>query len=128
MTSEQEPLQIAVEQRTVGAVKVAIVTPVGEVDLANADELSAVLGSSQATDTDSLIVDLRQVSFMDSSGLRVLLMTAQDREPHFAAVVGPESAVARLIDLVDVADRIHAAASEDEALLRIEAAGADAGG
>jgi anti-sigma B factor antagonist len=128
MNPEQEPLQVGVEQRTVGASKVAIVTPVGEIDLANADELLAVLGSSQATETESLIVDLRQVSFMDSSGLRVLMTTAKDREPHFAAVVGPESAVARLIELVDVADRIHAAASEDEALLRIEAAGADAAG
>ena len=128
MNAQQEPLEIRVDRRTVGASEVTVVTPVGELDLANADELSALLDSPQAAATGSLIIDLRQVSFMDSSGLRVLLMAAKERGPRFAAVVGPESAVARLIELVDVADRIHAAASEDEALLRIQAASADAGG
>jgi len=50
-----------------------IVTVSGELDLATAPELEAVFEGVAATASDRVLVDLGQVSFLDSSGIRALV-------------------------------------------------------
>jgi anti-sigma B factor antagonist len=45
----------------------------GEVDMATASELEGALGRALAREGDRLIVDLRGVNFLDSTGLALLL-------------------------------------------------------
>jgi anti-anti-sigma factor len=101
---------------------VTIVRPSGEIDLANADDFSAALGSAE---TDGIVLDLREVTFLDSSGLRVILMASQDYGTRFATVIAEGSAVHRLLDVVDVASRVRLAASVEDAVARVDGAPVD---
>ena len=117
------PMEVVIEVVDVGGVGIACVRPSGEIDLANAEELGAAMASPQCSDAAGILIDLRDVDFMDSSGLRVMLLGARAGEARFATIVKEGSAVATLFDMVDVHDKLNVAASEDEALdsLRAEA-------
>ena len=62
-------LQIDIAQRN-GA---TILSVLGEVDLATAPLLDEQISAVEAGDAPTIVVDLDRVSFMDSSGLQVLL-------------------------------------------------------
>ena len=62
-------LQIDIAQRN-GA---TILSVLGEVDLATAPLLDEQISAVEAGDATTIVVDLDRVSFMDSSGLQVLL-------------------------------------------------------
>jgi anti-anti-sigma factor len=50
-----------------------VLTPVGDLDMSTAGELEAAVQAAEATDAERIVVDLSQVTFMDSSGLKLLL-------------------------------------------------------
>lgn len=105
--------------------KIARVRLKGEVDLANADQLTEALGSSECREAAGILLDLRELGFMDSSGLRVVLLAAQEQPGRFATVIDEGSAVATLFEMVDVSERLSVSTREDEAMERLRA-GADA--
>jgi anti-anti-sigma factor len=81
----------------------------GEVDLVTAPALAMALAEATAEPGD-VTVDLRQVTFMDSTGLRVLLETRERLEQDGRAMrlqVDESGAVARLLDLVGVRALFH---------------------
>ena len=49
-------------------------TPVGELDIATAPELEEAARATIARGARELTIDLRELSFMDSSGLRLLIV------------------------------------------------------
>ena len=51
----------------------ALVAPVGELDLAAHGELGPAIDEVRRSGVDRLTLDLRRVSFMDSTGLRLVL-------------------------------------------------------
>ena len=80
---------------------------VGEVDLVNAHELAAAIeGASESG--GGLVVDLREVPFMDSTGLRSIIQTrerfAAEGRPPLRVLVDENGPVARLLDLVGLRD------------------------
>jgi anti-sigma B factor antagonist len=81
----------------------------GELDLSSAPQLDESLRHAEASGGSWLIIDLRELEFMDSTGLRALL-TAHNRATEdgrrMSLVVG-EGAVSRLIDLTGVRDMIE---------------------
>jgi anti-sigma B factor antagonist len=86
---------------------VVLVTPEGDVDLATAGVLRAELRSAR-DGAHTLVVDLRGVGFMDSSGMSLLVELQQAAvQDDFALVVvrGPET-VQRLLDLTGLAARL----------------------
>ena len=113
------PLEVSVDVRSAAGADTAVVTPRGEIDLATADELAAALRLPECSGADSVVLDLTQVAFMDSSGLRVLLMLAEERGEQLATVLAEESAVTRLLELVEVIDRLQPAGSVEEALAAV---------
>lgn len=115
-------LERTVEVRPAGPRRVAYVQIAGEVDLSNAEQLANTVHSPECAETDGLILDLQGVDFIDSTGLRVLLTIAAERQPAFATVIAPDSAISKLVDLIDVGKRVNAVLDEDEAMARIEAA------
>lgn len=54
-----------------------VVRPVGEVDLATAGCVDTALDDVRAAGFEELVLDLRDVTFMDSSGIRLLIAWAR---------------------------------------------------
>ena len=86
MSVEERPFDVRTEQRAAGVVVVAS----GEIDLWSAPEVKAAL-ATHGTHADAVVLDLRSVSFMDSSGLGVIVEANQRARKHgfrFAVAVG----------------------------------------
>jgi anti-anti-sigma factor len=115
------PLEISVEERPGAGSGVAIVKPLGEIDLANADDLAGSLRSIRADEARGIVLDLRDVPFMDSSGLRVVLMAHGELGARLAVVTKDESAVARLLDLAELTERLHVFQTDEEAVAAVRA-------
>ena len=85
-----------------------ILNPTGEVDLATVAKLEEALAASMATGDNDVAVDLKGVTFMDSTGLRALLTANQqlaDAGRRMAVIVsgGP---VDRLLDISGLGDTL----------------------
>jgi anti-sigma B factor antagonist len=83
------------------------VIPRGEVDLATAPHLEARLRELREAGFDRLVLDLRHVTFMDSTGLRLLLNwddAARQDGLTFQLIPGPPH-VKRLFEITGVQDR-----------------------
>lgn len=83
-----------------------VVRVTGELDLANAEQLDQRL----ALEDCPMLLDLRNVSFMDGSALRVLLRhrdrcTEQGKELRIVAVSSP---VRRVLELTELNDLLSA--------------------
>jgi len=76
----------------------------GEIDLGNADEL---LEAALSTDHDQLVIDLTYVPFMDSIGLRSLVVRVQrlERQGVRVAIASPCDQVGQLFRMTGV-DRV----------------------
>ena len=121
MSAESEALQLTVEGIGDDGQGVRAIRARGEVDLSSSEELAHALEADR--DGLPVLLDLSQVSFMDSSGLRVVLVASRELGPKLAAVVDPDSAVARLLEIAEVSDRIQLGSSEDAALDLLRPAG-----
>jgi anti-sigma B factor antagonist len=75
----------------------------GEVDLINAHELASAVNDAAALG-GALVVDLRDVPFMDSTGLRSIIQIRerleQEGRPPLRVRIDENGPVARLLDLV----------------------------
>jgi len=81
----------------------------GDVDIASADEIEARIRSAEAQEPSVILIDLRQVSFLDSSGLRLILGAAVRAEAagrHLVLVRGPER-VQRVFELTNLQSRLE---------------------
>ena len=90
----------------------------GELDLASSPALERELERGVASQAEVVVVDLRQLDFMDSTGLSVLVRAHQratEKGKRFGVVRGPQQ-VQRLLSLTGVADRLILADSPDELL------------
>jgi len=90
----------------------------GELDLASSPALEQELERGAASRAGIVIVDLRNLEFMDSTGLSVLVRAHQratESGQRFGVVRGPQQ-VQRLLSLTGVADRLNLADSPEELL------------
>jgi anti-anti-sigma factor len=108
--------QFRVEVRSEG--RVALVAVSGELDLASGPELEKVLERRWDPSTELLVIDLREVEFMDSTGLSIIVKAHQrftDAGRELALVKGT-SQVQRLLDLTGVANRLPVVDNPEELL------------
>jgi anti-anti-sigma factor len=107
-------LEVTTDMRAAGDSEVAIVRVRGEIDLATADRLTrALAGCDQA---GRLVLDLNEVGFIDSSGLRVLMMAVRDFESRLGVLFVSGSSVERLFEVAQVLDRIPAFPTQEAAV------------
>jgi anti-anti-sigma factor len=81
----------------------------GELDLASAPSLEQELDG--LGDRSSVVVDMRWLEFIDSTGLGVLVKAHQratESEQEFAILSPEEGQVRRLLDLTGLRDRLNA--------------------
>jgi anti-sigma B factor antagonist len=105
-----------VDVRTDG--RAAIITVSGELDLASAPALEAELEQAGASDSELLVLDLRGLEFMDSTGLSVIVKAHQrlsEDGRSLCLIRGPQQ-VQRLLDLTGVAERLTLANTPEEIL------------
>ena len=77
------------------------VVPRGELDLSTADELAREVLALREVGFDHVVLDLRHLDFIDSSGLELLLALHEDaqREGHVLTLVPARSEVQRIFEL-----------------------------
>jgi stage II sporulation protein AA (anti-sigma F factor antagonist) len=86
-----------------------IIALAGEFDLATADGVGRELEEVEATDARILVLDLRELEFIDSSGLQVIVMAHRRQAGRLIVVKGPQRVhrvfevcnMVRLLPLVD---------------------------
>jgi len=87
---------------------VEIVAVRGEIDLATADAVRADLRGAFER-SESVVLDLREVGFMDTQGLAVVIeaqqRTAEGAGPRFAITRAPDH-VHRLFDMIGLTPRL----------------------
>jgi len=79
-----------------------IVTVVGELDMLGAETVQATLDELHAAGWDHVVLDLRALTFIDSTGLSLLLRAdrAARRDGASFAVMDGSPAFARLLEII----------------------------
>jgi anti-sigma B factor antagonist len=86
----------------------AVIVVGGELDLATSPALKEEIDNALRSDAETVILDLRELEFMDSTGLSVLVRAhhaAEESQRRLYLVRGP-SQVQRLLTLTGVEDRL----------------------
>jgi anti-anti-sigma factor len=92
----------------------------GEIDIASAERLQdAILAETRTADETGLVVDLSEVSFLDSSGVRLLFtvhraMIEQGRP--MALVVRDGTSVASVLSIVEMSSVVWTSTTVDGAI------------
>jgi anti-anti-sigma factor len=85
-----------------------VIRPAGELDLATVEELRTELRGLAEVGFERIVLDMRELTFMDSTGLRLVLDTAHDaRDGRFqlALIAGPP-AVHRVFEVTGVTEAL----------------------
>jgi anti-sigma B factor antagonist len=88
---------------------IPVVAPSGDLDLASASLLERALVDALATDPPAIVLDLRDLEFMDSSGLRTVIVAARRAEEdasRFALVPG-KAQVMRVFEITRMEERLE---------------------
>jgi anti-sigma B factor antagonist len=88
-----------------------LVTPRGELDLSTVGCLEAEVQELRSRGFTAIVLDLRQLDFMDSTGLRLLLrLDAEARSDGFSfSIIDADGPIRRLLDLTQMRDRLEQA-------------------
>jgi anti-anti-sigma factor len=80
----------------------------GELDMASAPALAGSLEGAELGGTRAIILDLRDTTFIDSSGLRAILKASQHAKSngHQLAIVGVNPSARQLFELTGTEDLI----------------------
>lgn len=87
----------------------AIVAVEGQVDLATAPRLAEALAQAHGEGITEIVVDLTDVDFLDSVGVRVLVEAARDaaQQDVSLSVRGARGWVARVLEITGVDEYLH---------------------
>jgi anti-sigma B factor antagonist len=123
--------QLETERREDTRGTILVVAAAGELDLAVADELSRELEGDRWRDCAGVVLDLTGLEFMDSSGLRVVLLATRALEESgtsFALALAPDSQVRRLFEMASVAETLPLAADAEAAIAAVSRGAEDGSG
>ena len=101
MPVEERPFDVRLARRDAGVVVVAS----GEIDLWSAPEVREALDARE--ETKRVVLDLRGVTFMDSSGLGLIvseMQRAREQGFRFGVAVGMRSDAHRILELSGLAN------------------------
>jgi anti-sigma B factor antagonist/stage II sporulation protein AA (anti-sigma F factor antagonist) len=91
----------------------------GEIDLSNVDELIGALETSIGNDAMGLVLDISAVTYLDSTGLRLIFRVArqmQDRQQELRLVVPDTALIWRVLRLSGVIDVVSVFETVPDAL------------
>lgn len=96
---------------------IAVLT--GEVDMSNATSVRLLISESVTPDDDALVIDLSELSFMDSAGLHSVVELGTvlgERRQHLLLCVPPGSPIERAIEIIGLPGAVSVHSSRDEAI------------
>jgi anti-anti-sigma factor len=96
---------------------VAVLT--GEVDMSNAAPVRQQIAESVTSDEDALIVDLSELSFMDSAGLHALIelgTVLDERRQQLLLCIPHGSPIERAIEIIGLPQAVSVHADRGEAM------------
>jgi anti-anti-sigma factor len=81
----------------------------GELDLSTGPRVEEEIRRAEAEQPDTLVLDLREVTFFDSTGLQLVLdADVRAREEGRTLIVAPgDGEPRRILELAEVADRLN---------------------
>jgi anti-anti-sigma factor len=92
------------------AATVVVVIP-GELDIANAPAIEAALRGAEASGAEEIVLDLSELRFMGSVGLRLILEAVERAEARGQRLtIVPSTAVQRITDLAGLSASLPMAA------------------
>jgi anti-sigma B factor antagonist len=94
----------------------------GELDLATAPRLCAMLDAARAERALRIVVDLTGVDFCDSTGLRALMGASTELRHaggRLAVAVLPDGTVARLFDVTGIREGLPTFETQEQALASV---------
>ena len=100
----------------------------GEIDLSNAQEVSSAIGSVMGRESRRLVVDLSNITYLDSAGVALLLRLAerlQTRRRQLHLVVPRGSPVRRVLVFTGLPRVIPVEARLEDALVQFDAGSPD---
>jgi len=102
----QQPQEFSVSQHRLG--DICVVVPKREVDFVTAPALNAELDRAIADGSSRVVVDLCDVTFMDSSGAHVLLDASKRLRAlgRGFSVICQRGSISRLLELLGLGDRL----------------------
>jgi len=103
--SHREPFRVEIQRER----EIVRVVLIGELDLATIGELSGHLQELRDAGVERLVLDLRRLEFIDSSGLHLILELDRDARSdghEFAVTPGPP-AIERLFKLTGIDQHVH---------------------
>lgn len=110
------PDQLQIDQRQES--DRVVLTLTGELDMANAPLLQSAVEEPPLAETKTVVLDLQGLSFLDSTGLRIILAARElcwRRGQEFAVTPGSQQ-VQRLLSVTGVGEHLRTLASADEVL------------
>ena len=95
-----------------------LVVASGELDIQATPRLSTVLAMAATSPGGRLVLDLSEVTFIDSTALGTILKAAAqlDEGGTLLAVVAPEGPVRRLLEMTNLTNRFSLCPSREDAL------------
>jgi len=98
---------------------VPIVRVSGEIDLSNADEVLTSIESAAVGNAPGLVVDLRELVYLDSAGVRLLFQASRSVASsggRLVVLVAPDSPARRVLEIADAASVFPLVDSEEAAI------------
>jgi anti-sigma B factor antagonist/stage II sporulation protein AA (anti-sigma F factor antagonist) len=95
----------------------------GEIDLANAADIEAELAGGVPNDVRGLVVDISEVGYLDSAGVRLLFNLAgslRRRGQRLALAIPPTAPVRRVLELSGVEQVVPVASTVEIAVAPVE--------
>ena len=83
-----------------------VVELIGELDLDGAPAVEEELLAAEATDATSIVVDLGALQFIDSTGIRLIVMAAERNEDGRLTLRRGTKQVQRVFEITDLVDRL----------------------
>ena len=114
MTSSERLFQVTTERHD----GLVVVAASGEIDMSTSPQLRAALVDPEASGP-AVVLDLRSVTFMDSSGLGIIVgqhKRAREEGYRFAVSVAGAPEVRRILELSGLVDVLQVVESPDDAV------------
>ena len=85
-----------------------VISLCGELDLANANTAKTALDASLAEDTSRVVIDMRELEFIDSTGIALLVAALGNNgdETRVRFIPSSAPAVTRVLELTGLSERL----------------------
>jgi anti-anti-sigma factor len=101
---------------------VAILT--GEIDMSNATSVRQQIAESVTPDDDAVIIDMSELSFIDSAGLHAMIelgTVLDERRQHLLLCLPPNSTIRRAIEIIGLPHAVAVYSDRNEAMDAVRA-------